>query len=85
MDREPSAIHIICLLTQQIEELSVDHGDQKIKGSIRIRHDQEQRSFPVPDGIQVQLVIGCDLPELLYIKDRQPCPTRNEDRLGGLS
>ena len=85
MDREPAAVHIIRFLTQQVEELGVDHGDQEVESGIRIRHDQEQRCFPVPDGIQFQLIVGCDLSELLNIKDRQPCPTRNEDRLSGLA
>ena len=85
MDREPAAVHVIRLFTQQVEELGVDHGDKEVERGVRIRHDQEQRCLPVPDGIQLQLVIGCDLPELLNIKDRQPCPTRNEDRLSGLA
>ena len=62
----------------------VDHGYQEVEGGIRIRHDQEECCLLIPDGIKLQLVIGCDLPELLDIKDRQPCSARNEDRLGGL-
>ncbi len=85
MDREPSAIHIISFLTQQVEQLGVNHGDQEVERGIRIRHDQEQCCLPVPDGIQFQLIVSCDLSELLNIKDRQSCPARNEDRLSGLA
>ena len=85
MDRESAAVHIIRFLTQQVEQLGVYHGDQEIERGIRIRHDQKQRCFPVSDGIQFQFIVGSDLSELLNIKDRQPRPTRNEDRLSGLT
>jgi len=41
MDRQLSAVHIICLVTEQIEKLGVDHADKEIKRAVRIRHDKE--------------------------------------------
>jgi len=31
MNRQSAAVHIICFLAQQVEQLCVNHGDQKIK------------------------------------------------------
>ena len=36
MNWQSAAVHIICFLTQQVEQLCVNHGDQKIKRRIRI-------------------------------------------------
>ena len=41
MDRQLSAVHIICLVTEQIEKLGVDHADKEIERAVRIRHDKE--------------------------------------------
>ena len=75
MDREPPAVHIVRLFAQQIEQLGVAEGDQEIEGVVRIAHDKEQRRFPVPQGVQLQLVIGRDLPQLRNVKGRKPRPT----------
>ena len=85
MDRKPAAIHVICLVAEQVEQLGVYHADEEIKGGIRIRHDEEQRSFLVSQRIQFQFVIGGDLPQLLDVKGGQPCTAGNEDAFGGLS
>ena len=47
MDGQLAAVHIICLVAQQIKKLGVDHGDQKVEGAVRIAHDEKQRRFPV--------------------------------------
>ena len=36
MDRKSAAVHIVRLLTKQVEELGVDHADQEIKAAVRI-------------------------------------------------
>ena len=80
MDRQPAAIDIICFLAEQVEELGVRHTDEKIERAVRITHDQEQRCFLIPEGIQLQFVIGRQLPELLDIEDCKPCAAGNQDR-----
>ena len=47
MDGQLAAVHIICLVAEQIKKLGVDHGDQKVEGAVRIAHDEKQRRFPV--------------------------------------
>ena len=39
MDGQLTAVHIIGFVAQQVEKLGVDHGDQKVKGAVRIAHD----------------------------------------------
>ena len=41
MYRKPSAIHIIRLLTQQVEKLGVGHSNQKIHAILGIAHYEE--------------------------------------------
>lgn len=63
MDREPPVVHIIGFLAQQIEKLAVYHADEEIEGAVRVAHDEEQGGLPVPQGVQLQLVIPGDLPQ----------------------
>ena len=53
-----TAVHIIGFVAEQIEKLGVDHGDQKVKGAVRIAHDKEQRRFPVTQRVQFQLIVA---------------------------
>ena len=41
MDGQLAAVHIICLVAQQIEKLGVDHRNQEVEGGIRVRHDEK--------------------------------------------
>ena len=41
MDGQLSAVHIICLVAQEVEKLGVHHADEKVKGRIRVRHNEE--------------------------------------------
>ena len=71
MYRQPAAVLVIGTLAQQVEQLRIGHADKKIERRIRIADDKEQRRFPVPDQVQLQLVIHGDLPHLFNIKRRQ--------------
>ena len=79
MDRKPAAVNVVRFLTEQVEELGIGHGNQEIERAVRITHDQEQRCFLIPEGIQLQFVVGRQLPELLDIKDGKPCAAGNQD------
>ena len=81
MDREPPAVHIVRFFAEQIEKLAVYHGDQEVKGAVRVAHDKEQRRFPVPQRVQLQLVIPGDLPQFSDVKGGQPCAAGDQDRL----
>ena len=65
MNRQAPAVHIICLFAKQIEKLGIAHGNEKVKGIIRVGHDDEQGGFPVAQRVQLQLVIGRQFSQLL--------------------
>ena len=68
MDGEPATVHVVGLVTQEIEKLGIDHAGEEIEGIIGVRDDDEQRRFPVAQRVQLQLVIRRDLPQLLNVK-----------------
>ena len=71
MDRQPPAVHIVGLLAEEVEQLGVHHRDQEIEGAVGVRHDEEQRRFPVAQGVQFQLVVGRDLPQFRDVEGGQ--------------
>ena len=79
MDGKPAAVHIVRLFTQQIEQLGVAQGNEEIEGIVGVRHDDEQSSLAISQGVQFQLVIGGQVPQLLNIKRSQPCAAGNQD------
>ncbi len=85
MDREPAAVHIVRFFTEQIKQLGVAHGNQEVKAVIGIAHNEKQGGFPVPQGVQFQLIIGCDLPQLGNIEYRQPRAAGNQYRFCGFA
>ena len=85
MDGQPSSVLVICLFTQEIEKLGVDQGDQEVEGAVGVRHDEEQRRLPVSQRVQLQLVVGRDVPQFLDVKGRQSGTAGNQDGFGGLS
>lgn len=82
MDGQLTAVHIIGFVAEQIEKLGVDHGDQKVKGAVRIAHDKEQRRFPVTQLVQFQLIVHGGIPDFLNIEGCEPGTAGNKDRLG---
>ena len=85
MNRQAPAVHIVGFFTQQVEKLGIAHGNEKVKGIIRVGHDDEQGSFPVAQRVQLQLVIGRQLPKLLNVKGRKPCAAGNKYAFRGLA
>ena len=81
MNRQSAAVHIICFFAEQIKQLGINHGNQEIKGRIRIRHNQEQRRFLVSEGIQLQFVVGSNISDLLNIKRGKSRTARDQDTL----
>ena len=68
MDGQPAAVYVVSLVTQQVEKLGVDHAGEKIEGVVGIGNDDEQGSFPVPKGVQFQLIICRQFPQFLDIE-----------------
>lgn len=85
MDRQPAAVHIIRLLTKQVEKLGVGHSDQKIHAVLGVAHYEEQRCLAISKGVQFQLVIGSQVPDLLNVKNRGPGRRADKDAFGCLT
>ena len=56
----------------------VAHGDQEVKGVIRVAHNEEQGSFPVSQSVQLQLIVGSDLPQLGNIEHSKARTAANQ-------
>ena len=82
MDWQFAAVLVICLIAKQIEKLGVDHGDQEVKGTVRIAHDEKQRRFPVTQLVQFQLIVHGGIPDFLNVEGCEPGTAGNKDRLG---
>ena len=85
MDWQFAAVLVICLITEQIEKLGVDHGDQEVKGTVRIAHDEKQRRFPVTQLVQFQLIVHGRIPDFLDVKGRKAGTAGNQDGFCGLA
>ena len=79
MDRQPPTVHIVGFFTQKVEKLGVAHGDQEVKAIVCVAHNEEQGGFPVSQGVQLQLVVGSDLPQLRNIKHGKARTAGNQD------
>ena len=85
MDRQPPAIHIICLFAEQVKQLGVAHGDQEVKAIVRVAHNEEQGGFLVSQGVQLQLVVGSDLPQLGNVEYGKARTAGNQDGFCGFA
>ena len=81
MDGQLAAVHIVCFIAEQIEKLGVDHGNQEVKGAVRIAHDEKQRRFPVAQLVQFQLIVHGGIPDFLNIEGGEPGTAGNKDGL----
>ena len=55
---------------RQVYELALHHCQNEIKGRVRVRHNQEQSCFFIPDGVKFQFVVLHQLPHLPDVKGR---------------
>ena len=85
MDRQPPAVHIVRLFTQEVEQLGVAHGDEEVKAIVRVAHNEEQGGFPVSQGIQLQLVVGRDLPQLRNVEHGKARTAGNQNGFCGFA
>ena len=85
MDGQLAAVHVIRFVAQQIEKLGVHHADEKVKGRIRVRHNEEQRRFLIAQRVQLQFIVHGKVTQLLDIEGRKPGTAGNEDGFCGLT
>ena len=69
MDGQPAMIHIIRPVTEQIEKLRIHDRHDKIERVISIGDNDKQCCLFIPDHIQSQLVIACQVTQLLDVKE----------------
>ena len=81
MDRQAAAVEVVRLITQEVKKLGVHERRHKIEGRVRVRQNHEQRRFSVAQGVQLQLVLRHEVPQLRDVKGRQAGAAGNQDRL----
>ena len=74
MHGQAPAVHVIRLFAEQIEKLGVNHADEEIERAVRIAHDEEQRRLAVAQRVQLQFVIGQNLPKLRNVDGARRAP-----------
>ena len=85
MDGQAPAVNVVGLLAQKVEKLAVHHGNEEVKGAVRVGHDEEQRSFAVSQSVQRQLVAARDLAQLGDVEGSKASAAADQNRLGGLA
>lgn len=78
MDGQPASVEVVRLVTQQVEKLGVHEGGHEIEGAVRVRQDDEQGRWPVAQGVQLQLVTGHEVPQLLDVEGREAGPAAHQ-------
>ena len=85
MNRKSSFVYVISFVTQQIEELAINHRYEEVKGWIRITHYKEQSCLPVTKGIKFQFIIHGNLSHLVKIKWCKASTTTDKNRFSCLA
>ena len=75
-------MNIVRPFTQEIEHLRKGQGNNEVIRRGCVGNREENRRFPIPDAVKLQLVIAHDLPELGDVKGGKPGAAGNKDRLG---
>ena len=48
--------------------LWIHHADEEVEGGIRVRHDEEQRRFPIAQRVQLQLIVHGEVTQFLDVE-----------------
>ena len=57
MNGEPSAVHVIRLITEQVKKLCVKNGYDKVESIVSIGNDNKQCHFAIAYGIKLHFVL----------------------------
>ena len=63
----------------------MQHGDNEVEGGVCVAHNEEQRRFSVAQGIQLQFIVGHDLPQLRNIEGGKAGAAANQDGFQGFA
>ena len=59
--------------------IAIAHGNEEVKGIVGVAHNDEQGGLTITQGVQLQLIIGGQITQLLDVEGCQPCAAGNED------
>ena len=76
---QAAPVNIVRPFTQKIEHLRKGQGHNEVISRSGVGNGEENRRFPIPDAVKLQLVIAHDLPELGDVKGGQPGAAGNKD------
>ena len=79
MDGQTPAVHVVRLVAQKIEKLGIHQRGEEIERVVRIGNDDKQGGPLVAQRVQLQLVIGRQLPKLLDVERGHSCAAGNQD------
>ena len=85
MDRKTAIILIIRQITEQIEKLGVENGDNEIESVVCVRDNDEEGSLFSAETFQIHFIIGSEIPQFFDIKWSKPGSARNKYALRCLS
>ncbi len=76
---QAAPVNIVRPFAQKIEHLRKGQGHNEVISRGGVGNGEENRRFPIPDAVKLQLVIRHDLPELGDVKGGQPGTAGNKD------
>ena len=82
---QAAPVNIVRPFTQEIEHLRKGQGNNEVISGGCVGNREENRRFPIPDAVKLQLVITHDLPELGDVKGGQPGAAGNQNAFCGLA
>ena len=85
MDRQAATVEVVRLVAQEVEKLGVHERRHEIKSAVRIREDDKQCRFAVAQGVQLQLVLRHEVPQLRDVKWGQPGAAANQNGFQGFA
>ena len=75
----------VCLVEKRLDQLGVDHANQIVQGTVRIRDAAEQRHPFFSQLVQMQFIGHGQSGDLRQIEGSQPDADTYQDGLGGFS
>ena len=76
---QAAPVNIVRPFTQEIEHLRKGQGYNEVISRGGVGNGEENRRFPIPDAVKLQLVIRHNLPELGDVKGGQPGAAGNQN------
>ena len=68
MDRQSATVFIIRTVTQQVDKLALEHGENEVERSVCVAHNQKQHGLFIPNGVQFHFIVLHQLPHFPDVK-----------------